>query len=72
MALSVFHGVKALRFYVVDKTLVICGDFDGLSTGIDGGRRRVNAVLNHEVGKDFNLDDPVEYMAGVASRLGVR
>lgn len=60
-----------MRYYVVDKTLVIKGDFDGLSTGIDGGRRRVNAVLNHEVGKDFNDDDPVKYMDGVASKLGI-
>ncbi|HTX43197.1 MAG TPA: adenosylcobinamide amidohydrolase, partial [Methanocella sp.] len=60
-----------MRYYVKDKTLVIRGDFDGLSTGIGGGRRRVGAVLNHEVGKDFNEDDPVAYMDAVASRMGV-
>jgi adenosylcobinamide hydrolase len=54
------------------KTLVIKGDFDGLSTGIDGGRRRVGAVLNHEVGKDFDHTDPVAYMATVASKLGIK
>jgi len=63
--------MRALRYFVMDKTLVVKGDFDGLSTGIDGGRRRVGAVLNHEVGKDFNNDDPVAYMDAVASKLGV-
>ncbi len=54
-----------------DKSLVVKGDFDGLSTGINGGRRRVNAVINHEVGKDFDHPDPVAYMDAVASKLGV-
>jgi adenosylcobinamide hydrolase len=71
MALSVFRGERALRYFVKDRTLVIKGDFDGLSTGIDGGRHRVKAVLNHEVGKDFDHTDPVKYMGDVASRLGV-
>jgi adenosylcobinamide hydrolase len=60
-----------LRYYVADKTLIIKGNFDGLSTGIDGGRRRARAVLNHEVGKDFDHADPVAYMDTVASKLGV-
>jgi len=60
-----------LRYYVKDNTLVVLGDFDGMSTGIDGGRRRVGAVINHEVGRDFNEGDPVAYMDGVASKLGV-
>jgi len=60
-----------LRYYVLDRTLVVKGDFDGLSTGIDGGRRQVRAVLNHEVGMDFDNDDPAGYMEGIASMLGV-
>jgi adenosylcobinamide hydrolase len=67
-----FRVVMALRYFVKDGTLVIKGDFDGLSTGIDGGRRKVRAVLNHEVGKDFDHGDPVAYMDGVASKLGVK
>ena len=58
-------------YYIKNKTLVIKGDFDGLSTGIAGGRKKVKAVLNHEVGKDFNHDDPVAYMDAVASKLGL-
>lgn len=54
-----------------DKTLVIKGDFDGLSTGIDGGRRKAVAVLNHEVGKDFDHADPVAYMDTIASQMGI-
>jgi len=60
-----------VRYYVVDKTLVVKGDFDGLSTGINGGRRRVKAIINHEVDKDFGHDEPVAYMDAVASKLGV-
>lgn len=60
-----------MRYYVKDKTLVVKGDFDGLSTGINGGRRRVSAILNHEVGKDFDHMDPAAYMDGVASKLVV-
>jgi adenosylcobinamide hydrolase len=71
MALSVFRGVRALRYFVKDRTLVIKGDFDGLSTGIDGGRRRVKAILNHEVSKDFDHDDPIKYMDAVASKIGL-
>ncbi len=60
-----------MRYYVKNRTLVIKGDFDGLSTGIDGGRKKVKAVLNHEVGGDFDHDDPAGYMAGIAAVLGV-
>lgn len=60
-----------MMYYVMDRTLVVKGDFDGLSTGIDGGRKKVKAVLNHEVGKDFDHRDPVAYMDVVASKLGV-
>jgi adenosylcobinamide hydrolase len=60
-----------VRYYVKDTTLVVKGDFDGLSTGINGGRRRVRAIINHEVSKDFDHSDPVAYMDAVASKLGV-
>lgn len=60
-----------MRYYVVDKTLVIEGDFDGVSTGINGGRKRVKSLINHQVGSDFNPPSPVEYLDNVASRLNV-
>jgi adenosylcobinamide hydrolase len=63
--------VAALRYYVKDNTLVIRGDFDGISTGLNGGRGRVSAVINHEVGRDFNQPDPLQYMDEVAASLKV-
>lgn len=60
-----------LHYYVKDHTLVIKGDFDGLSTGINGGRGQVRSVINHEVGKDFNNDEPLQYLDRVAKDLGV-
>ena len=50
--------------------LVIKGDFDGLSTGINGGRRQVRSVINHEVGKDFNNDEPLKLLDEVAADVG--
>ena len=59
-----------MHYYVKDHTLVIKGDFDGLSTGINGGRRQVRSVINHEVGKDFNNDEPLKLLDEVAAAVG--
>ncbi|MCD1296348.1 adenosylcobinamide amidohydrolase [Methanocella sp. CWC-04] len=59
-----------MRYYVNEDTLIIKGDLDGFSTGINGGRKRVRSIINHHVNKDFNHDDPVKYMDEVASKLG--
>lgn len=59
-----------MRYYVKDKTLVIKGDFAGISTGIDGGRRRVRSVISREVGRDFDHDDPARYMDEAAAAVG--
>ena len=49
---------------------MVKGDFDGISTGINGGQRRVRSVVNHEVSRHFNNDDPVEYLDQVAASAG--
>ncbi len=59
-----------MRYYVKDHTLVVKGDFDGISTGINGGRRRVRSVVNHEVSRQFNNDDPATYLDEVAVSAG--
>jgi adenosylcobinamide hydrolase len=59
-----------LRYYVKDHTLVVKGDFDGISTGVNGGRRRVRSVINHEVSRQFNNDDPAKYLDEVAASAG--
>jgi adenosylcobinamide hydrolase len=60
-----------MHYYVADRTLVIRGDFDGISTGVNGGRKKVGAVINHQVDSDFNHDDPTIYLDEVAARLRV-
>lgn len=59
-----------MRYYVQDKTLVIKGDFDGISTGINGGRKKVRSVINHQVNSDFDHSDPVAYMDLIAEKAG--
>lgn len=60
-----------MRYFVRDNTLVVKGDFDGVSTGINGGRKKVKAIVNHQVGSDYSHDDPVMYLDEVAAKLGV-
>ena len=60
-----------MHYYVADQTLIIKGDFDGISTGVNGGRKRVKAAINHHVGKDFDRDDPELYLDKMADTLGV-
>jgi adenosylcobinamide hydrolase len=59
-----------MRYYVKDHTLVVRGEFDGISTGVGGGRRRVRSVVNHEVGKDYHSDDPGQHLDEVAAAVG--
>ena len=60
-----------MTYTVRAQTLIVTGDFDGLSTGINGGRRRVRAVLNHQVGFDFNEPDARAYIARVVAGFEV-
>ena len=60
-----------MHYYVAEQTLIIEGDFDGIGTGVNGGRKRVKAVVNHHVDKDFNRDDPCVYLDEIAGGLGV-
>ncbi|HUL62883.1 MAG TPA: adenosylcobinamide amidohydrolase [Methanocella sp.] len=53
-----------------DHTLVIRGDFDGVSTGLNGGRARVRSVINHQVGRDFDDRRPAQYLDRVAESVG--
>ncbi|MGE5349594.1 MAG: adenosylcobinamide amidohydrolase [Actinomycetota bacterium] len=61
-----------MHYFVEDRTLVIRGKFNGVSTGINGGRKKVKAIVNHQVNGDFNHDDPAAIMDEIAARLGVK
>lgn len=60
---------------IVDNVLVIAGDdrgFEVLSTGVEGGRRTVDYILNIQVSRDFPHDDPEEYIKGTARSLQLK
>jgi adenosylcobinamide hydrolase len=56
--------VARTHYQVKDHTLVIRGEFDGLSTGINGGRGRVRYVINYEIDRDFKNNVSLKYLIG--------
>ncbi len=60
-----------MRYRVLDSTLIVEGRFNALSSGLLGGWRDVEAVFNHTVSDDFDLHNPVDYLRGVAEKLGI-
>ena len=61
-----------MKHYIRDSTLVISGEFEGLSTGINGGRKYIESIFNHEVKTGFEHKDPLQYMDDVADSVDVR
>ncbi len=58
-----------MEYEIVDRVLVLKGNFEALSTGIDGGRRATKNILNIQVPPDFSHNDPKSYIEGVAASL---
>ena len=58
-----------MEYEVLDRVLVLKGNFEALSSGVDGGRRAVNYILNIQVPHDFSHDDPKSYIEGVAASM---
>ncbi len=60
-----------MRYYVKDSTLVIESDFEAVSTGLNGGRARVNYIFNKQVPRTFNPPDPQEFVKKEALKTGI-
>lgn len=60
-----------MHYYVRDNTLVIKGNFEAISTGLNGGRSRVNYLFNKQVPRTFNPPDPRGYIKEEAPKLGI-
>ncbi|MHC1757535.1 MAG: adenosylcobinamide amidohydrolase [Methanosarcina sp.] len=60
-----------MRYYIKDNTLVIEGDFEAVSTGLNGGRERVKYLFNKQVPRTFNPPSPQEFIKENALRLGI-
>jgi adenosylcobinamide hydrolase len=58
-----------VEYEVFERVLVLKGNFEALSSGVDGGRRRVKNILNIQVPHNFSHDDPKSYIEGVAASL---
>jgi len=58
--------------YIKDSTLIIEGGFEAISSGINGGRRHVDCLFNHQVQPDFDHSGPAQYMERLADSLPIR
>ncbi len=58
-----------MEYEVLDRVLVLKGNFEALSSGVDGGRRAVKNILNIQVPHDFSHDDPKSYIEGMAASM---
>jgi adenosylcobinamide hydrolase len=55
--------------YIKDSTLIIKGEFQALSSGINGGRGHVDHLFNHQVQPDFDHFEPAQYMDRLVDSL---
>jgi len=60
-----------MRYYIKDSTLIIEGGFEAVSSGINGGRGRVECLVNHQVQQGFDHHEPAEYLGFMADSLHV-
>ncbi|MBT8508863.1 hypothetical protein AZH53_10655 [Methanomicrobiaceae archaeon CYW5] len=59
-----------MRYFLRGETLFLRGTFHAASTGIGGGIRDVSTICNSTVNKDFNDEDPLAYIHGIARSQG--
>lgn len=60
-----------MQYTVEDSALIIKGDFEAVSTGLNGGRARVKYLFNKQVPRTFNPRDPDEFLREEALKLGI-
>lgn len=60
-----------MKYNKKDSTLVIEGDFEAVSTGLNGGRARVKYLFNKQVPRTFNPQNPREFIRDAALELGI-
>jgi adenosylcobinamide hydrolase len=61
-----------MQYYVKDNCLIIEGTFEAVSTGLNGGRKRVNYLFNMQVSRTFNPLDPRIFINKEALKLGIK
>lgn len=60
-----------MQYYVKDNILIVKGDFEIVSTGLNGCCARVKYLFNKQVPRTFNPPDPQEFLKEEALKLGL-
>lgn len=60
------------NYYLNENTLIIYGNFFGISTGLIGGWKKVQSAFNHTVGPEFYKMDPVKYLKLIAKKYALK
>jgi len=60
-----------MQYYVKDSALIIEGDFEAVSTGLNGGRARVKYLFNKPETTTIKPPSPQEYKTKEALKLGL-
>lgn len=60
-----------MKYQVIHNTLIIKGEFEAISSGVNGGRKKVKALFNHTVHPHFSHAPPETYMKQIADRLHI-
>ncbi|RLI73621.1 adenosylcobinamide kinase [Archaeoglobales archaeon] len=60
-----------MRYYLKDEALIIEGEFEAVSSGLQGGWKKINYIFNHTV-NDFDLEEPVDYLRKIAEKYGLK
>ncbi|MCS7143434.1 MAG: adenosylcobinamide amidohydrolase [Archaeoglobaceae archaeon] len=55
------------NYYLDENTLIVRGNFFGVSTGLLGGWKKVQSAFNHRVRSEFYKMDPVDYLKLIAN-----
>lgn len=61
-----------MQYRVKGRTLIIEGDFEAASTGLNGGCAQVNYLFNKQVPRTFNHPSPQELIKKEALKLGIK
>jgi adenosylcobinamide hydrolase len=58
-----------MEYEKFDRVLVLKGDFEALSSGVDGGRKAVKNILNIQVPHDFPHTDAARYIKEIGTSM---
>jgi adenosylcobinamide hydrolase len=61
-----------MKYRIKRHTLIIQGDFEAISSGVNGGRRHVGNIINHQVQPGFDHDNPVEYLDNLVDAIDIK